>query len=175
MATTSPPSGESAAREAIVDESKRVEEDALYSAKGHFEAARVWGGVHLSVGIPTAVLAAFASVSAFSDHAELAGAVAMLVAALSAVSTFLNPSQRTNAHHRAGNQFNSIRSRARILREINIHTMPLAELADSVKVLAAERDKCNQDSPIIPRFAFRRARKGIEAGEAAYAVDTRRP
>lgn len=174
METTSQPSGENAARGAIAAESKRIEEDALYSAKGHYEAARAWGGVHLSVGIPTAVLAAIASVSAFSDHAQLAGAVAMLVAALSAVSTFLNPSQRANAHHGAGNQFNSIRSRARILREIDIYRLSVAELTDSVKALAAERDKCNQDSPVIPRLAFHHARKGIEAGEAGYAVDAKR-
>lgn len=156
-------------------ECRRLEEDALYSSKGHFEASRTWGRVHLGLGIPTSVLAAVASVSAFNDLPLLAGALAVLVAALSAVSTFLNPAEKGHAHHLAGTRFTGLRSQARLLREVRALTAATAdELASHLNDLVAAKDDLNEKSPIIPRPAFERARKGIEAGEAAYAVDNAR-
>jgi hypothetical protein len=154
------------------NESRRIEEASLYSAKGHFEAARSWGAVHLWIGIPTAVLAAVASASAFKEEAFLAGSLAIVVAALSAVSTFLNPSERAQSHHQAGAKHNSIRNRARMLREIDLLSgQPVGELVATVKTLSQERDELNLSSPQIPRRAFNRARAGVEGGEAQYQVD----
>ncbi len=64
------------ARSAYTRESQRIEEDALYSAKGHFEAARTWSRIHLWIGLPTAILAAVSGVSAFKDETVIAGALA---------------------------------------------------------------------------------------------------
>jgi hypothetical protein len=153
-------------------ESRRIEEDSLYSAKGHFEAARWWSAVHLWIGIPTAVLAAVASASAFKEETFLAGSLAIVVAALSAVSTFLNPNERAQSHHQAGAKHNSVRNRARVLREIDLPAgQPVAEMVASLKALAQERDELNLSSPQIPRMAFKRARAGVEGGEAQYEVD----
>lgn len=164
--------GISPLRSAIAAECHRIEEDALYSAKGNFEAARVWGRVHLALGIPTSVLAAVASVAAFNDQTVAAGVVAILVAALSSVSTFLNPSGKAQAHHLAGTRFNGVRSQSRILREVTSLTSRDDEaLAADLQKLVEARDALNQESPIIPRPAFEKARKGIEAGEASYAID----
>lgn len=157
--------------EKILAEAKRIEEDALYSSRGHFEAARQWSGVHLWIGVPTTVLAAVASVSAFNDHRLLAGITAGLVAAFSAVSTFLNPSERVHSHHTAGTQYSALRNQARTFHEIAIRTMESDEAAERVRELGAQRDDLNSNSPAIPRRAFERARKNIEAGEAAYDVD----
>ncbi len=174
--TGDPPSSGSLAV-SVGDECSRLEEDALYSARGHFEAARTWGRVHLSIGLPTALLAALAGVSAFNDLPLLAGGTAILVAALSSVSTFLNPSEKAQTHHLAGNKFNAVRSQARFLREVSLRTSASKDdVALTLQALVSTKDALNQDSPIIPRPAFERARKGIEAGEASYAVDrTRRP
>jgi hypothetical protein len=118
------------------------------------------------------VIAALASVSAFNALPEVAGALSILVAALSAVSTFLNPSEKTQTHHQAGTSFNSVRSRARILRQVtSLTTRSDDELASLLAELTVEKDELNKSSPLIPRPAFERARKGIEAGEAAYGTD----
>lgn len=159
-------------RAAIARECSRVEEDCLYSAKGSFEAARIWGHVHLMVGIPTALIAALAGVSAFNDYPELAGAMAVLAAGLSSISTFLNPSEKAHAFSQAGNRYNALRGRARFLREVTGLTAATPEeQAAELKEILAGKDKLSQESPIIPRRAFERARKGIEAGEAAYTAD----
>ena len=76
------------AKEKIVKEAKRIEEDSLYSSKGHFYAAQFWTNLHLWIGIPTSIMAAIAGASAlsqFDNHQIVAGILAILVAALSAV------------------------------------------------------------------------------------------
>lgn len=161
-------------RQAMFAESERLEEDALYSARGHFEAARTWGRAHLSLGIPTSLLAALAGVSAFNNHPLIAGAAAIIVAALSSVSTFLNPSEKAQTYHLAGTGFNTVRSRARMFRQVRLLTTISDEaLASELEQLVARKNDLNEKSPIIPRPAFERARKGIESGEAAYAVDSK--
>jgi hypothetical protein len=168
-----PPSSAELAQ-SLGQECSRLEEDTLYSARGHFEAARTWGRVHLTIGLPTALLAAVAGVSAFNNLPLLAGGTSILVAALSSVSTFLNPSEKAQTHLLAGNKFNAVRSQARLLREVTLRTSASKDdVAITLHGLVSTKDTLNQESPIIPRPAFERARKGIAAGEAAYAVDRR--
>ena len=158
---------------ALEREAQRVEEDALYSAKGHFEAARRWNQVHFWIGLPAAVMSAGAGVSALSDEGLLAGVLALFVAALTATATFLNPSNRSTMHHQAGTQFNGVRNRARFFREIELGLGRTdADLALSLRELTKERDDLNVSSPQIPRWAFEKARRAIEAGEATYLVDS---
>ena len=44
-------------------------------------------------------------------------------------------------------------------------------LADKLKDLSEQRDRLNRECPQIPRWAYKRAKKGIEEGEASYEVD----
>lgn len=159
-------------RAALIDESARVEEDCLFSAKGHFEAAALWGRAHYWIGIPATVLAAVAGGSAVADHTGIAAAVGLVVTALSALAVFLNPSDRAHQHHTAGTRFNEVRNVARILRLIDLRApSPDDDLVARLKQCGAKRDELNKASPPIPRWAFQRARRSIEAGEATYQVD----
>jgi hypothetical protein len=161
----------SALQDRVQAEAQRIEEDALYSSRSQFEAARRWSRVHLWIGIPTTVLAALASGSAFNGQGLAAGIMAGLVAALSALSTFLNPSERAQSHHTAGSQYAALRNQARIFYKIAAAAMNEDDAAARVAELGTERDNLNLASPGIPRWAFERARKNIEAGEASYSVD----
>lgn len=159
----------------MINEAKRIEEDSLYSAKGHFVAANFWTNFHLWIGVPTAILAAIAGVSAlsqFDNHNIIAGILAIVVTALTAVTTFLNPNEKANSHRNAGNKYISLRNKARIFCEIACCEEDSdQELAKQLKALAKQRDELNQDSPLIPTWAYKKARKGIEEGEAKYKVD----
>lgn len=160
-------------RGALRREAARIEEDCLHSAKGHFSAGRIWSNIHFAVGLPAAVMAASASKAAFDNDDITAGVLAIIAAALVAMVTFLNPQARANAHHTAGTRYNSIRNQVRIVREIDmISDKPTEDLTDLVKRLGTERDRLNESSPQIPRWAFLMAKKGIAAGEADYAVDS---
>jgi len=151
-------------------EGRRIEEDSLLSAKAHFEAAALWGQFHLWLGIPTTVIAAIAGISALKDYPTLAGLLAMGVAALSALSTFLNPSGRQSAHLLAGNQYLALRNNARIFCSINLALSGDDTRAQLIE-LSDRRNELNAGSPQVSRWAFTRAREGIAAGEAEYRID----
>ncbi len=161
-------------KEKIIREAGRIEEDSLFSAKGHFVVADFWVSFHLWIGVPTAVLAAIAGTSAlsqFEKHNIIAGILAIIVAALTAVTTFLNPNEKANSHLNAGNNYNSLRNKARIFCEIDSYGEDSdQEITKQLKELAKQRDGLNQDSPQIPRWAYKKARKGIEEGEADYMI-----
>lgn len=156
---------------AVEREARRVEEDCAYSSKGHYNAAASWSHTHLWIGIPTAVLAAVASGTAFSDQGIIAGCIGIVVTALTALATFLDPSGKSNEHRSAANQYLSLRNLTRIFRELELPDADAESLKKRIKELAAHRDSLNESSLRIPEKAFAKVKQGIEAGESTHAVD----
>jgi len=161
-------------RAVCFSELKNIEEDSLYSAKGHFEACATAQKVHTYLGLPVALIGGVAGVSAFSTftkHDIVAGVLALVAAGLGAVNTFLNSAAKASAHHDFGNDYLSLRNRARLCRQVEAADLSDKSLAERVVKLSAERDQLNKKAPEIPRKAFERARRGIEEGEATYATE----
>jgi hypothetical protein len=158
-------------RDACLAELQRIEEDTQYSSKGHFEAASGWQALYLGFGLPVAIISGVAGVSAFAKHTTLAGVLALVAAGLGAITAFLKPSERMATHHGFGNDYNALRNRARIARTIQAASLTDDQLRDEVVALSGDRDSLNKKAPQVPRWAFKRARRGIEEGEADYAVD----
>ena len=158
----------------IIEEAKHIEEDSLYSSKGQYEAANSWSKVHLIIGIPTVILAAIAGASAlsqFDNHNIIAGILAIIVAALSALSTFLNPNQKATCHLNAGNNYRKLRNDAHRFCEIDFLKDANDMLEKKVKQLAKRRDELNLTSPQPPEWAYKKAKKRIEEGKTKYEVD----
>lgn len=157
---------------AIGMEAQRVEEDCLYSSRGHFGAAKRWAQAHFWLGLPASVIAALAGATAVSSHPYAAVSLAAVVTALTATLTFLNPSDKASVHHAAGTRFNTVRNEARRFREVTLRMQgETAGLAAQLADLAKQRDVLNENSPQIPRWAFLDARRSISEGEAAHRVD----
>lgn len=162
--------------DSLAAEAARVEEDCLYSARGHFEAARRWERNRFWIGMATAIVAGVSGVTALLDHPVVAGTLAILAACLAAALTVLDATGRSATHHGAGARYNALRNRARLFREVDLVSSPAGQDPSQdpvaqLKTLAGERDELNGGSPQIPRGAFERARRGIEAGEARHRVD----
>jgi hypothetical protein len=159
-------------KEKVVKEAKRVENDAFYSSKGHFEAAHSWNRQHLHLGIPSTILSAVIGASAlaqFDNHNIIAGFLAILVTVLSALSTFLNPGEKANSHQNAGTKFTAVRNAARRFYDVDIfrEDIPEQELLLKLEELIKQRDELNQNSLPIPRSAYRKVvrRYGAKRGE----------
>ena len=150
----------------IVEEAKRIENDTSYSAKGHYEAAEYWTRFHLMIGIPTAILSAVAGASAlaqFDNHSIIAGFLAIVVTALTAVATFLNPNEKANSHQNVGNKYNALRNKVRVFCNIDsLVESSEQELIKQLKELAKQRDELNQDSLPVSTWAYKKAQKVIE-------------
>jgi hypothetical protein len=103
-------------------EARGLERESLDRELGHRRAAEFWGRVHLGLGLPSVVLAALAGTSALAefDNSNLIAAIlALAVAVLSALSTFLNPSGTADLHRKASDVYHSICARARQLTTID--------------------------------------------------------
>lgn len=159
----------------IIKEAQRIEESALYSAKGHFVAANFWSNFHLWIGIPMVLLSAIAGASVlpqFDPKHIIAGGISIIVVALSSVMTFLNPNEKASAHLNAGNNYDSLQNKVRMFWSIDCWKEESEEvLTERLRYFSEQKDRLNQNSPQIPKWAYKRAKKGIEEGEADYKVD----
>lgn len=152
-------------------EALRIEEDTLHSSKGHWNAAKFWGGIHYWVGGPAFVFAAIAGGTTFSDITWLTASAAFASAVLSAISLFLNPQDRAVTHKRAGDGFHALRNQTRIFRTIESADMSTREARMRLAELARCRDDLNGSSSIIPNRCYKKAKEGIENGEHNYKAD----
>jgi len=156
----------------VIAEAHRIEEDTEHSAKGHFNAADRWGRYHLAIGLPSAVLAAIAGGTAFSDLTEVAGALAILSTALTTVLTFLKPSEHAENHKAVAGQYLALRNQTRLFRELDLdETTDMDSAKERLVELARSRDDLNQASPGIARKDYEKAKKDIDKGRSQYRVD----
>lgn len=160
-----------ALKDAIADETYRIEEDALHSMKGHFNAGSLWGKVHLALGLPSAILAGWAGIEAFAENPLLTAILALLSAALTATVTFLKPQAVSDNHRNAGREYNKLKNKARIFREIELPGLEEEDAKGTLNDLAEQRDALNSMSPDIPSWAYSTAKKNIDEGSANYRVD----
>ena len=156
----------------IANELLRMEEDCIHSAKAHFNAAARWNMWNYFFGLPSVGLSALAGAAFFKDYAVVAGFMTSAVTVLTALMTFLKPSERSSAHKNSGDQYLSLRNDARVFREIE-----LTQVADDKAAIAGmsgfttRRNELNQASPKFAKGDFKKAKAGIDAGEAIHLVD----
>lgn len=158
----------------LADEASRIEEDTEHSFKGHYNAAARWARFHLWLGLPSALVAAVSGAAAFKGHPEWAGALALVSTALTTVLTFLKPSERAEIHTSVASQYQALRNRARIFRNIGLLDGMTAEEAKTrLLALAEARDELNQRAPAIARGDYELAKRDIDGGRSRYRTDER--
>jgi len=156
----------------VRQELMRIEEDCVHSGKAHFNAGDRWSRYHFWLGVPAVALSAIASTAFFAEQPVIGGLLAASVAILTALQTFLKPSERSSAHKSAGDQYLSLRNDSRVFREIRLDTVCDDQAAlDGLDEFTKRRRELNLSSPQFSRGDFEIARRGIEEGEALHAVD----
>jgi hypothetical protein len=159
-------------KSAIRSELERIEEDCTYSGKAHFNAGARWNKYHNLMGIPSVFLSTIAGAAFLKDEPLIAGSFSAIVAVLTALMTFLKPSEKAANHKSSGDQYLSLRNDARVFRQIKIvyacdDQAALAGLDEFTK----RRNELNKASDQFNQSDFEKARRGIEEGEAAHVVD----
>lgn len=158
--------------EKVTAELLRMEEDCNHSGKAHFNASDRWTWWNYTFGIPSVALSAAAGAAFFKDYAVIAGIMSSGVTVLTALMTFLKPSEKSSNHKSSGDQYLSLRNDARVFREIE-----LTQVADDAAAIAGmngfttRRNELNQASPQFANRDFKKAKKGIERGESLHAID----
>lgn len=163
----------------LTNESKRIEEDALFSGRGHYNAIAPWRTGHRILGVTSALGSALAGVVVLKQWAPGVAIVAAAASTIAAVIlTTLKPNDEADRHQRAGDRYFAVKNRARIFRCVELiaaaaHEEPLVE---GIKTLSAELDATRSTAPGIPRRAYERAKRDIEVEKhAEYKVDKPAP
>jgi len=157
----------------IIEETKRLEQDALHSFKGHFNAADLWGKIHLLLGSITAVASTIAGASIFSkaggNWIYLTGTLGLLAGVLAAILTFVDPNKKANIHRNAGADYKHMRDKSRIFYEIKCQSDSNdTELTQELEALRNQYNELAKEYPVIPDWAYKKAKEGIDQGEATY-------
>ena len=163
-------------KDAIGRQLSNIEEAVKWSAQGQLEAAKLWRTVNLWVGVPAALLAGIAGVTALASTAGriVAGIIAVAAAGLGAVAATLNAPKRAEVAEAAGNKYLAIQQDAAIAREVDLPRQHVDDARQVLHDLAARRQEVNAAATAIPRLAYRRARHNIEdEGGQTYQADTR--
>ena len=161
----------------LVAEAARLEEDSNFTARGHYNAASRWRSSHRWLGIVAATFSALTAAAALKAWAPDVIVISSVVAGvLTAVLAFLKPSEEAERHHRAADQSLAIRNRARFFHKVDLlhEDKTDRDLTEALRVLTEQRNDLLAGAPIIPRHAFRKARRDIEGGTTTHAVDETR-
>ena len=148
----------------IKAEAANLEDDALHTYKAHFNATSVWTGVHYVLGVGVVVLSTLAAKSGLPDTATLS----LCAAVIAAVMTFLNPAKLGAVHKAAGCDFQDLRNQAHLLHAVEADAASGEELSTTLKDLRKRQVELGRKHPVVPRWAYWMAKRGIAAGEAKH-------
>jgi hypothetical protein len=127
---------------------------AMYLAHQHY--ADRWLRVHYGLGIPSVALAAVAGTSALSDFDRsnlVAGSLALVVAVLTSLLTWLNPQETGQRHARAAQAFLTLSLRARRLRQ-GFGSGDATARKSELESLTADFDDLTASSPNVSLTRF---------------------
>ncbi|MDO1510774.1 MULTISPECIES: SLATT domain-containing protein [unclassified Neisseria] len=158
----------------LYNELSRIEEDSLYSMKGHYNASDRWRWWYNALGIINVICSVIAGITAFSEIEIAIKIAAIITAIVTALTTFLECSKKAESHKVSANSFLKIKNKARYLKEIKSKLINDDEFERQVNELLEQKDELNSISLVIPDFAYEKARAEIEKGFADYCIDKKK-
>lgn len=160
-------------RAEIAKEADRIREDTEYRYKAHYNQAAAWRWMNYLLGLPAAIFSFLAARFATTANDADAGLFGFIAGALMVTLTFLNPSKKSDEFYRAGNDFKSLSSKARVLGHVKLPMLERDAAVNALDELLALRDKTYAETPQSATWAYWLAKRGIGRGQTRHEVDQR--
>ncbi len=158
----------------ILNEANRINESVELSSVQHFIAAQCWRSVHFILGIIATIAATIATALIFAKVEALwPGLLAIAVAIITGLITFLHPKHHADTHHGKGVDYQQVGAKARILVKIECpQTDDEKHLVNQLKALYEEQFDLDRRPPSTPGSVFYRlAKRSMARGETRFRVD----
>lgn len=146
------------------NECDRIQENSTYSAETHHILAKrqlLWYKTFQLV--PAVATALIGTLTVGQIVPSWVGIVGLFTAVIAAIGTVLNPQQSYYEHVSAAKAFTTMKHDARAMRELADGSTP-EQFAVSVQCLHDRYNDLVRVAPVTKDWAFRRARKRIQAG-----------
>lgn len=161
-------------REEILKEADRINESVEWSSVQHLIAAKSWRRTHFTLGIIATVAAIISTALIFSNlYPMQAGLIAVGIAIITGLLTFLNPRHHAETHHGKGVDYQQIGAKARMLCKIDgLDTNNDENLSNQLKNLSKAKFELDRRAPATPGGIFYLlAKRSIGRGETGFRVD----
>ncbi|HEY9826674.1 MAG TPA: SLATT domain-containing protein [Stenomitos sp.] len=163
------------ALERIRNEAKHIHGASYWAAERHYAAETPWYQANYWLGVPSVILAAIASASAFSNWKSgvAAGILSIAVAVLSSLNTFLNPNKKANAHHSSAKADESLYHAVGYFYRIESlkDGANVTELEKRLTKLSKDLDDLNKNSSELSGRAYRIAEEKIKNNRGEVVKD----
>ena len=145
----------------------RLREDVQWTEKSHFAAAAHMLGAHYTLGVTATIASAVAATTIATSLPLAAGIAAVAATVASALLTFLKPEARAQQHQGTARSLGVLKVRIRQAKILDLATdLPddFAKWRTLAGDFAAQKADIDSSAPSLGSWAFRTARKKIEAG-----------
>ena len=142
----------------------RKARDSQFLAAGYWDNVNRWLGLSAVLfGVVGGGTAAGTVALGTSWSIPIAAVLSTTAGLLAAANSFLKPSDRMEAHKRAGDGWSILTDKAKKIGQLDIHCMPTPE--EMIKKLDAfleDKKKVTAESPVIPQRMYDKAVRRIE-------------
>jgi hypothetical protein len=149
--------------EEIIRELKRRTRNCQALTRANLLLANIWSSTHLYIGIPNTMLAALAGVSTLSElgiSKVVTAFLSITVAVLTALLTFLNPTEKYSSYRSAAQRYQSVEDKYSVLL-LKSQSISEQELLNEIVSLNSEYNQVMESSPVIPSWAYERGKKEV--------------
>jgi hypothetical protein len=144
-------------QKAFVGEARDLEGVSRQRSYAHRSACNAWNVVNYTLGVPAVVLAAVAGATALQHHTGLAAGLALSAGVVSALATFLNPSQTARLHQQAAASYGELQGTFRRFHQIDtLVESDVAKLRAELETAVKQFNGVDAASPPIPWWSRHR-------------------
>ena len=153
-------------KQGVVDKTRVLYEDALYTEKALFWLATQWRRSHYWIGIPSCIVSAVAGGALLDGRPLLAGVLTTVAAVLTALLTFLEPKEVFKKYHESGVQYGVLRGKIERFKDIDLDgNFDAASARVTLEQLATEKGEMQKAAPHTGGVAYFFAKRSIQNKE----------